>query len=246
MNNISIIDLFKKTDFNIDEIKEKLFKINLITKTRPDVTKKLCIEQYGIEQSFLLYYIAKTHNAKNFVEIGTGRGTTSFSIALQNNIENIDTFDIIPFDTKFNTAVNFKPFYGSIKDLHDLIPYEEKKKINFLNISKLNSTYLAKNKNKFDMAFIDGNHSDKDIIMKDFLNCLHLTKKDGIIVFDDYGNFPVVTNVINDIVKQYKQYNYFLVPFRGHIFMTEKSCFKSGEVILFKDPKIMSKFNLTK
>ena len=127
------------------------------------------------------------------------------------------------------------------KDLYDLIPFKEKEKIKFLHIKELNEKYNVENKNKYDMAFIDGNHSNYNIIMNDFINSNNIVKDDGIIVFDDYGNFPVVTKVVNDIMKKHKEYEYLYVPFRGYLFMPDKKDEKSGEVILFKNPQDISK-----
>lgn len=50
MNKLSIVEFFNNTNFNYKEI----------------------------EESFLLYYIGYTLNIKNFLEIGTGRETTSY------------------------------------------------------------------------------------------------------------------------------------------------------------------------
>ena len=237
MEIINLNSYFSVDSYGDD--KDKLFKINLITKTRDDPKKKYITEHYGIEQSFLIYSLAKKYKCTNFVEIGTGRGTASYAVSLLNSVKRVDTFDIIPFDKKNNTAVEFRPFYGSNKDLYNLIPCKEKEKINFFHIDHLNNDYKERNKSKFDIAFIDGNHSNYNIIMNDFLNCLHLTKEDGIIVFDDYGNFPAVTRVVNDIIKKHTKYKYLLVQFRGHYFMKEKMEKGSGEMILFKNPSLI-------
>ena len=43
MNTIDICELFNKNNFNYESIKDKLFKINDITKTRVDPNKKTII-----------------------------------------------------------------------------------------------------------------------------------------------------------------------------------------------------------
>ena len=80
--------------------------------------------------------------------------------------------------------------------------------------------------------------------MNDFINCNHLTKDDAVIVFDDYGNFPIVTKVVDEIIKRYKNYGFISVSFRGHLFMKDKKCNNSSEVLLFKDKSKMKLFNL--
>jgi len=236
MKTSNIKNLFEINNFNYKEDESKILKICEITKTRVDSNKKNIKEHYGIEQSFIIHYLAKKFNTESFFEIGTGRGTASYSVALCDTIKRIDTFDIVPFERKFKTAVNFKPFFGSNKDLYNLIPFESKKKIKFSHINELNEKYNVENKNKYDMAFIDGNHSNYNIIMNDFINSNNVVKDNGIIVFDDYGNFPVVTKVVDDIIKKHPEYSYLYVPFRGYLYMPDKKDEKSGEVILFKNP----------
>lgn len=244
MKEISIDDFFKKTNYTYSNIEDKLLKINEITKTRVDPSKTNIKQHFGIEQSFLLYYIAEVVGAKKIIEIGTGRGTGSYSFSLLKNVELVNTFDIVPFTENMNTAVNFKKFIGSNKDLYNLIPYDEKSKIDFKHINELNVEYKINNKDNFDLAFIDGNHDDYETIMNDFLNCSLLTNDNGIIVFDDYGNFPVVTKVINDIIEKHPEYIFVNIPFRGHLFMKDKACNDSSEVILFKNQKTADLFNV--
>jgi predicted O-methyltransferase YrrM len=125
--------------------------------------------------------------------------------------------------------------------LYDLLKYKEKEKINFKHIYELTDKYLKENEGKFDMAFIDGNHSEYNIIYNDFMNSVNLTREGGIIVFDDYGNFPVVTRVVNDVMKKYEDYKYVLVPFRGHYFNEWSKRGEeegSGEMLCFKQKEI--------
>ena len=241
MKTSNIKDLFTNNNFDYKKNEDKILKICEITKTRVDPNKKNIKEHYGIEQSFIIHFLANVFKSESFFEIGTGRGTASYSISLCDTMKKINTFDIIPFERNFQTAVNFKSFFGSNKDLYDLIPFKKKEKIKFLHIKELNEKYNVENKNKYDMAFIDGNHSNYNIIMNDFINSNNIVKDDGIIVFDDYGNFPVVTKVVNDIMKKHKEYEYLYVPFRGYLFMPDKKDEKSGEVILFKNPQDISK-----
>ena len=64
------------------------------------------------------------------------------------------TFDIIPFEEKVKTAINFKETMASNKDIFDLIPYGEKNKIDFRNF-KSSSIDKEEYKSFFDMSFID-------------------------------------------------------------------------------------------
>lgn len=244
MKTIPLKQLFSLTNYDYNLTKNPLFTINAITKTRVDPSKSLVTQHFGIEQSFFLQYMCNRMNTTNYIEIGTGRGTSAYSVAMLESVKRVDSFDIIPFNYKFNAAVNFKPFYGSNKDLFDMIPYDEKNKIHFLHPNSLNTEYLSKNRNLFDVAFIDGNHTEFEVIYGDFLNSMALTKDDGIIVFDDYGNFPVVTSVIDKVISEHPEFTYIFVPFRGHLFQTDKACNVSGEVVLFKNRGTLSKFGL--
>ena len=57
MNKLSIVEFFNNTNFSYKEIEDKLFEINKYTKTRVDPYKTHITQYYGIEQSFVLYYI---------------------------------------------------------------------------------------------------------------------------------------------------------------------------------------------
>ena len=84
--------------------------------------------------------------------------------------------------------------------------------------------------------FIDGNHTDENVIFEDFLMCELLANDNSIIVWDDYylDKFaikPVVTRVL----QKYPEYKSELVSFRGHLFSDkspEKDC---GMVIMTKE-----------
>ena len=244
IKTVPLKELFSLTDYDYKITQNPLFKINDITKTRVDPSKSVVTEHFGIEQSFFLQYMCNTMNTTNYVEIGTGRGTSAYSVAMIDSVKRVDTFDVIPFHHKFNAAVNFKPFYGSNKDLFDMIPYSQKNKINFLHPNNLNTEYINANRKFFDVAFIDGNHTDYEIIYNDFKNSMELTTDDGIIIFDDYGNFPVVTGVINKVITDHPEFTFIFVPFRGHLFQLDKACDKSGEIVLFKNHSTLKKFGL--
>ena len=235
MIEIDLVSLFQLTNYSYELLQDELFIINSFTKTRIDPTKIHITQHHGIEQSFLLVYIADKLQASNFLEIGTGRGTASYSISLLPNIQSIHTYDIIPFTKKRREAIHFKESFCSNQDLYEMIPFQEKSKIKFELIHQLSS--LEKTPN-YELSFIDGNHDNYEIIYNDFLNCNRLTTKNGVIVFDDYRNFPVVTQVVDDLQKQYTDYLFILVPFRGHLFMKDKQDNHSGEVIVFKNPKM--------
>jgi predicted O-methyltransferase YrrM len=202
----------KLTNFQIEdaklnnEIYEKIKTIGLFTKTS-DRVKPI---NSTIIQPTLLYYLCTKYNIQNFFEIGTGRGTTSLTVSLIPHIKKVITLDILPFNKKRNTYVNFKPEFVSNKDLYDLIPYPEKKKITYLNNTSF-TLDLDKYKNQFDLVFIDANHKVDKYIEKDFEIAEELICKNGIIVMDDYGPNWATTRVIDNLIKTRKDLKFTLI-----------------------------------
>jgi len=167
-----------------------------------------------MEQTFLMKAISEWSIAKSFFEIGTGRGTACYAISLVPSINKIRTIDIVPHTKKQKTAVNFKPVEASNEDLYQLIPYIEKKKIDFFHRKDIQKVYDM----RYDLCFIDGDHNNAKIIQEDIKICQNLTQKGGIIVFDDYDPRFSVKQVIDDFLKRNSRFKSLLVEFRGHLF----------------------------
>ena len=221
MEVVSLKDYFNSINYNYFMFKDNINTINKLTKTRSKGNNKPLdisqininnvlsnheknIEQFGLEQPFLIHAICKNYNAKNFLEIGTGRGTASYSVSLLESIDKIDTIDIVSKTKKFN-RINFVEFKNlTISIIYDYIPFNSKKKIEFHNSNSLNFKYDILSENKYDVAFIDGCHNHYETIMNDFIKCKELIKEHGIIVMDDYGTEKVVTKVIKTSIKNTK------------------------------------------
>lgn len=231
MEKINITKFFDNINYNWKNDFDSLKEIALITKTRVDYDKDTEMP-YGIEQTFLIKSIAKHIKAKNFYEIGSGRGTASFAVSLEKTIESVYSFDKIPRFIKQDTAINYRPAKVSLNNLKEIIPFSEKNKIKFRSIY-LRPYYTKYLQNKVDLCFIDGNHDDYDIVMKDFNNCLKVIKKgNGIILFDDY--FPdqyIVKSVVHDVLKKYN-FKTNLIEFRGHIFENGEKESNSGIIMM--------------
>ena len=235
MKEIKLLDWFKKVNYNWEKDYNEIGTICYYTKTRVKPQLECELEDYvcgyGSEQPFFIKSVIDWVHASNFFEIGTGRGTACFSAALNENINHISTIDIIPHTQKQNQAIGHKYAQVSVKDLFDLIPYESKNKIEFRHLSEINNPY----ENKFDVCFIDGNHSDYDVVRHDFDKCLSILKEDGIIIWDDYDpNQFVVKKVVDDVIKEYPEFNTLLVSFRGHMFGEKLPEYGAGEVIMTK------------
>lgn len=246
MNNISkntirvfeLEEFFRIIKYDYQKDFEKIKEICRITKTRVNEKQAEFCMPYGSEQPFLLKSIVNMLKAENFFEIGTGRGTGSYSVALEKSIKFIATLDKIPHFFRQKTAIEYRPIKISQKGIHDLIKFEEKNKIKFyhnIRKPKLRKVY----KNKFDVAFIDGNHTDKKIISNDLKLSLSLLKKNGILIFDDYekdigkSRKFAVGSVVDEFLNQNNFYSY-LIEFRGHIF--DKSNKEKNNGILVISP----------
>lgn len=210
--------------YPIDQSDEqKILTICKITKTNENIKSYSSL----MPQSILLYTLCKLINAKTFFEIGTGRGTTSLSVALLPHIEKVITTDVLPFEKKRETYLDFKLVTTSNKDFYDIIPFEEKNKVEYLNFV---SKYFPKEKydKYFDISFIDGNHTRDSFIIKDFNLSEFMTKDSGIIVFDDYGPDWAVTRVVDNLIQTRNDLCFTLVnimdnyPSYGHVIITKK------------------------
>ena len=106
---------------------------------------------------------------------------------------------------------------------------KEKDKIDFLERTNF------ENAKDFDFAFIDGNHSDENIILSDFELCRNVLDNNGVIVWDDYENSSfVVKNVIDTLVEKEKFFVY-LVYIKGHLFGNKYS---DGGLVLMSKKKL--------
>ena len=231
MKTIALNDYFNEIGYDWEKNKDAIIAICKMTKSRvrPEGERFM----WGWEQQFLIDAIAKKYDIKKFFEIGTGRGTTSYVVSFKPDIEEIVTLDTVPFDVKQDTAVNWIPARLSMKDFFDAIMWEGKHKIKFLTSESVAFDSIS-HKDHFDLAFIDGNHTNFDIIMVDFHTADFVT--DGPILFDDYNlkGCEAVTQVVDSILEK-GEHDATLVEFRGHLFEgSKKPESGSGMIILEK------------
>ena len=235
---MKVVDLktfFEKIEHDWTKDREVLETICKFTKTRVNDHAEEFQFTAGSEQTFFMKALAEHVGAKNFFEIGTGRGTACYAISLLPTIEKIVTIDIIPFEKKYDTAINFKPAHVSNKDLYDFIPFKEKQKISFKGREGLREE-LELGEGKYDLCFIDGNHSDPRIIVEDYYYCSKLLKEDGIIVFDDYHpqKFAVKSVVDRIASKNDDGLKFYLSINSGHLFPGATAAKDYGMVIVTK------------
>jgi len=230
MKKFGLNDFFKKINYDWKADKDVIQEICRLTKTRVKDPIPPEILSPGMEQAFFLKSVTDFVRPKRILEIGTGRGTGSYCMSLTNSVEHVTTVDVIPFEQKQQTAIGYQAAIASNSDFFTLVQTKEKNKISF------QLRYDFSNPNGFDFAFIDGDHSNKEVILDDFKLCEHVLDNNGVIVWDDYSlveDHFEVRNVVDEIVRD-KGVNVFMVEFRGHLFGGEPEK-DSGEVLMFKD-----------
>ena len=231
-NVVSLKDFFDKTGYNWKKDEETMKVICGLTKTRP----KDGVEEFhftdGHEQTFFMKALAEFYGSANFFEIGTGRGTACYALALLDKVKDIVTIDVVPHDQKKPEAINYKPAVVSNADLYDMIPYEQKKKISFNMRTEL-PRLLAEGSGAFDLCFIDGDHDNHRVIVEDYYFCTKILKEGGIIVFDDYHPTRFsVKPIVDRILNTDSRLNSFLILHSGHLFNTKKIATDRGMVVL--------------
>jgi len=228
MKTMELKEFFDYAGYDWEKDKEKLATICKFTKTRvkPHLTDfKFTL---GLEQPFLIKAIAEHIGSKYFFEIGTGRGTACYSTALNEEMAEIMTVDIVPHDEQMKTAINYKPVEVSNADIYEMIPFEEKKKITFKHTRDIDDITFEYSE-YFDLCFIDGNHMDAYTIYKDFNICKELTGEGGVILFDDYHPQKfAVKSVVDRILQENSSYDATLIKFHGHLFDEENKAQDHG------------------
>tara|TARA_B100000795_G_scaffold217286_1_gene171261 strand:+ start:30 stop:620 length:591 start_codon:yes stop_codon:yes gene_type:complete len=172
-----------------------------------------------IDQSFcriklILKYV---DNPKSILEIGTHQG--DFAMKLYDNFKPNKLVLVDPY--KFETDYIYQNSWYGGGEMHIIGQtkqdnyYEKVKRIfneelknNIVEILKMNSDEaFKKNKIKFDLIYIDGNHL-YSFVLKDILNSINCLNSGGIIVCDDFNSKgwweDGVTKAVNEIVKKKK------------------------------------------
>jgi len=126
-----------------------------------------------LERGLLLYYLCKKYNVKNALDVGTAGFFTAKSMA------------------KAGAKVTTIDIKGEMPD----IPYEN---ITFIKgDSKEVLPEFIKQGNKYDIIFIDGDHSYAGV-KQDLINAKQLS---NLIVCHDYGNLADVTRAIDEEIE---------------------------------------------
>jgi len=236
MKTLSLLDFFGRVGYDHRKDLDAIRTICHLTKTRVSEDKQQSTLMAGTEQTFLIKAIAEWRLASSFFEIGTGRGTACYAMALVPGMATIDTVDILDFDRKFQTAIGFEPASVSLSDIRDMIPFTEKSKVRFHTRREL-PQLAASLRQSVDLCFIDGDHTDRRIITEDYRACLEVVKEGGLILWDDYDpdNFAVKP-VVDDLLRSHPEYDAILIEQRGHLFTDKPPEKERGVVIMQRGP----------
>jgi len=234
MKTTNLVDYFERIGYEWKDDLNKLSTICHFTKTRHNPEKNEGDMSFGAEQCFFIKSVANSIEATKFFEIGTGRGTACYAVSLEEEIDEIVTVDIISHFQKKNEAIGYRSAVVSNEDLYEMIPFEEKEKIKFKHVSEV-PFFLGEMEGEFDLAFIDGNHTDTEIIENDFNVCNELVREGGVILFDDYHPEKfAVKEVADKVLKRNPSFKAELVCFHGHLFDQDRKVDDYGILVVTK------------
>jgi hypothetical protein len=153
---------------------------------------------------------------------------------LEETIEEIVTVDIVSHYQKKKEAIGYREAIVSNSDLYEMIPFEEKKKIKFKHTSEV-PFFIQEFIGEFDVAFIDGDHTNTNIIRNDFELCNKMVRDGGIILFDDYHPEKfAVKEVADKILEENPNFKAELVCFHGHLFDEDRKVENNGILVVTK------------
>lgn len=192
----------------------------ITTNISKNITGRICHNKCKV-----LYILCELYNIKTYLEIGVHNGMSASYVAYHKKPKIIFGLDL--FLGEENTMYNYTG--PSNKDkINDMIRRDTSYKniqlsnrsnsiINLIKGNSLSFDFKTLN-TKFDLVFIDGDHTFEGV-RSDFDKVCSVIHSGSIIVFDDYNYkfFPQIVDAVDQIVKD----NSTLFKVIGHIFNNE-------------------------
>jgi len=198
MKKIHILDKLKQWDIDIkeiplgdfDQIGEFTAKKNRSPGT--DLYNRVgCFFRPNYERGILIYYLIRKFEINSMLEIGFGRGYSTFCAAKAMSDHGIDG-KITTVDTNLNDDF--------LNSLAQVFPKNWFDKIEF--VKSTSDVFFKENNKKYDFIYIDGDHT-YDAVKNDWNNSKNIYN--NFLLFDDY-HLPTKTEkdiecamVIDDI-----------------------------------------------
>lgn len=163
---------------------------------------------YNFEETVFLFNC--TDESRDIIRLNLDEGAYLYSIT--NGLENARVLEVGRFRGGSTILLAAALGEGSTLESVDLRPRNDKFVVMILDNLKLTNVELIRNdihnldlKDKYDLIFIDGNHTYEGI-QKDFEKLKDTVKVSGSLVFHDYAsNQPDVMKYIDEVVKKDKQ-----------------------------------------
>ncbi len=177
------------------------------------------------ERGILIYYLIKKYELESFLEIGYGRGYSSFCAAM--------AFSELGRGTVTTVDPNLDE--NQIRGLAQYFPREWFEKIQFFK--SYSDSFFLDNNEKYDMIYIDGDHR-YDAVKRDWENSKN--RYNNFVLFDDYEftDKKVQDIEVAGVVNAIRDYEKELIIMDRRIFPDDRNVLDEemdyGQVLVYK------------
>ena len=198
----------KKVFFLIKIIQSNFFIIfkPLKSETKEDFNSKYSfkfMDCFGNNANVWKKFLTHIPNFK-YLEIGTFEGRSALFVSEFNNCEKIVCVDpYIDYNEIESDDFKMSDVFESVNQ-----KFKQVQNKNIKLIREKSDDFFLKNKETFDVIYIDGYHK-YEYVKRDFVNSMNCIKKDGILICDDFLWFEyekLEENPIGAILECYENY----------------------------------------
>ena len=185
-----------------------------------------CFFRPNYERGILMYYLVRKKEINSVLEIGFGRGYSTFCMAKAMCDHGIDG-KIVSVDPNFDKSF--------LEQLAKLFPKEWFDKIEF--VQSTSDNYFTNNpENKFDFVYIDGDHRYESV-KRDWENTKSRFNK--LVLFDDYCERDQQDIECSKLINEILDFDKELILMDRRIFFDDRlipdSEIDYGQVLIEKD-----------